>query len=177
MQLAQRVMQQLAESHQLARCTDHWHKNAQRPHARIRAQHGAQLRHQQWRVVETETNAAPAERGVFLADGEVGQSLVAADIQHPQVDRLAPVRLQHMAINIELFFLGGETIAHHKRDLGAIQPDALGPCIQARRQVGQQAAVDEQCHPFAIGRDGRFVAQVLQASPQGLLRGGQTPVL
>ncbi len=45
------------------------------------AQHGAQLHHQHLGMVQGHADAAPAEEGVGLLDGEVGQVLVAADVQ------------------------------------------------------------------------------------------------
>ena len=133
---------------------DHREHDAQRP-SLGRTDQRAQLLQQHRRPVEAHAYGPPAKRRVLLGlRGEIGQRLVAADIQRAEGHRLALGLLENAAVEIRLRGDVGIGRAHHERDFGAIKPDAVRARRCQMRQVDQQAGIQVQrdAHPVPADR-------------------------
>ena len=87
--------------------------------------HGADLGEEYLRVVEGDANAPPAEKRVLLFDGEIGQRLVAPDVERAHGHGAWIERLHVLAVDGPLFLLRGKPSADRERHLRAEQSDAL----------------------------------------------------
>ena len=84
---------------------------------------------------------------------QVGQYLVAADIQGAEDYRPVFGLIENAPIELGLFDNSGEAVPHHERDLGAKEPDPFGAGRPGLGQVDQQPGIELQ-------RDGdAFVTQ------------------
>ena len=127
--------------------------------AGVGLEHGAGLGQEDLRVVQGDANAAPAEKGIVLGDGEVGQRLVAAHIQgaHGHWTRFECLHVG--SIEAPLLLLGGKAVLGHEGHFGAEQTDALRAPVQGAGDVAGQADVHPQQHPVAVEGDAGQAAQ------------------
>ena len=139
-------------------------------------QHGAQLHHQHFRVIESYPDATPAEEGVGFVDGKIGQILVATDIEGPHHHRQRGKALQLVAIEACLLLLTGELLRHHKGHFGAVKPHATDTLLQRCRSIDGQSGVDHQRHGVAIGRLARQILFMLKQFNQGRFFGDQAAI-
>ena len=140
------------------------HRDHRKHHAQFAAGGGAQQRPhlaaQQSRAVEAEPDRAPAERRIFLLDvAQIGQHLVAADIEGAEGHRLLVGRIEHRAIKRRLLAGARQGRRHHELQFGAEQADAGGPGIDDMRQVDGEAGIDHQRDGAAVLGDAGAVAQ------------------
>ena len=100
------------------------------------AQQRAHLAAQQARPVEAEPDRAPAERRIFLLDvAQIGQHLVAADIERAEGHRLFAGGIEHRAIERKLLAGARQRIRHHELQFGAEQADAGRAGVLDMRQI------------------------------------------
>ena len=135
----------------------------------VRPQHGAQLGVEDLGLVEGDPDPAPAEERVVFLDGEVGQRLVAADVERAHHHRLRGQRGQHVAVVAEQLLLAREGVADHVGELGAVEPDPFGAALEAQLDVGHQSRVDLELHRVAVGGARGQVPQLAQPRGQDLL--------
>eukprot|EP01136_Pigoraptor_vietnamica_P039767 Opistho-1_new@10917 len=152
---------------QLMGAGDHRQQNPQVVQAFTGLEHGAGLHQEDFRVVEGDANAAPAEERVVFLDREVRQRLVATNVQGTHGHWLWVKRGQLLAVDRQLFLFTREALVDHERHFGTVQTDAFGPALLRARDVRQQAGVDPERHAVAIDRDARQIAQRIQ--PEGQL--------
>ena len=94
------------------------------------AQDGPDLRPEQVGPAQRQPDAAPAQEGVgFLADLDIRQALVAADVERADHQRPASERLGDRAIGGELLFFSGRLRAAQEQELGAQHAHALGAVL------------------------------------------------
>ncbi len=96
---------------------------------------GTQLGEEDLGVVQGQAQPPPAQEGVVLPDGQVGQELVAADVQGSDGDRVRREGLEHLAVDPDLLFLAGESVPGEEGELGPVQADPLRPAAQGRLQI------------------------------------------
>jgi hypothetical protein len=119
-------------------------------------------------------HAAPAHRRIFLGHvGQIGQHLVAADIERAEHHRPSGRLIDHPAIEIGLLRDRREGAADHEGQFGAVEADAVGAGRGQLRQIDQQAGIHMQRHGDAVERRRRQVAQrlVMQAPVRSLGQG------
>ncbi len=105
-------------------------------------------------------NRAPSERRILFGDCfEIGQRLVAADIERAEGHRLRSGRVEHGAIERELLFGLGKRSTDHELQFGAEKSDARAGGVFDVRQVDHQAGVDHEIDRLAVLGDARLVAQ------------------
>ena len=75
---------------------------------------------------------------------QIGQYLVAADIEGAEDDRPALRLLEDAAVELGLVVDCRESVPHHQRNLGAKEPDPLGAGARELRQIEQQPGVQQQ---------------------------------
>ena len=130
-----------------------------------------QLRPQHLGVVQQRPQAPHAQRRVGLVGrGEEVQRLVRARVQHPHHDPALGEGLQHLPVGLDLLLLGRRLRAVvEEEELGAEQPDALGPGLDRRRHVRRTADVGQQRHLVPVGggtRTGRGGQRGLALAPR-----------
>ena len=107
------------------------------------------------RAIEADADCPPAHcRIVFCGVRQVGQYLVAADIQGAKDHRTVLGLIEYAPIELGLLVDAGKAVPHHERDLGAKEPDALGPRRLQLRQVDQQPGIQQQLDLDAVESDG-----------------------
>ena len=114
---------------------------------------------QDFRAIQTDAQAALAEKRVFLlGNGQVNQRLVAAHIQRANDQR--PVRSQRLGdgfVGFELLVFVGGGRPLHEQEFRAQQADALAAQTGNLLGFGQAADVADHFHPVAVQGDRRFV--------------------
>ena len=108
------------------------------------AQQGAQLLPQHRRAVEADADRPPPHRRILFGRvGEIGQHLVAADIERAEHDW--PVVDLLVGSLIELGLIGDirKGVPRQQRDLGAEQADAFRAGCRQLRQIEQQAGIEQ----------------------------------
>ena len=116
---------------------------------------------QEGRAVQTDADAAPAERGVLLLEAlHIGQELVAADVEGAEGDRPIARRFENGAVEL---FLRPESWESGSASMNCSsvreEADRLGPRLGQMRHVDKQPGVHVQADRHAIEADGRHVAQ------------------
>ena len=115
------------------------------------AQEGPQLAADQVLVLAVETHGAIAEIGVVLMrQRQVGQGLVAADIEGADDDRPAPGRARRPAVGLVLFVFAGRRFAVEEEKLAAEKSDGFGSLPPGRLQFRRAADVGRDLHPDAV---------------------------
>ncbi len=114
-------------------------------------------------MVEGDANTAPAEKRVVFLDREVGQRLVATDVQAAHGHRQWMEGGQLLAVDRQLFLFTREALVDHERHFGAVQAHPFGATLLRPRHVGQQAGVDPQRHAMPVEGDARQFTQGIQA--------------
>ena len=100
---------------------------------------------QEARTVECKTQRAePHRRILFRRRAQIGDHLVAADIEQAEYDRLAFAEPDGFAIKRDLLLHLGQAARDHELQLRPEQPDALRPRVCKHRQVGDQSGIVEQ---------------------------------
>ncbi len=90
-------------------------------------ENGAELGLEELGMSRAEADAAKAhERVGFLARAEIGDMLVAAEVERANGHGLARGGLDDLAIGGELLLLVGDRRVRQEQILGAVQPDADG---------------------------------------------------
>ena len=103
---------------------------------------------EQRRPVERHADGAPADRRVLLlAHAEVGQHLVAADIERAEHHRPVAGGVEDRLVEAGLLLEPREGRRDHELQLGAEQADAVGARLIEMRQVEQQAGIDVRATP------------------------------
>src|SRR5262245_27538320 len=88
--------------------------------------------------VETDANGAPTHGRVLVRRlMPIWQSLVAANIEGAEDDSPSCCLVENAAIELGLAWHVGEARAHHERDLGAIEADAIGAGFGELAQIDQ----------------------------------------
>ncbi len=109
------------------------------------AQQGAQLLAQHRRAIEADADGAPAHRRIVLGRvRQVGQHLVAADIERAEDDRPALGLFVDAPVKCGLIGDIGKGVARQQRDLGAKQPDPVGAGRAQLGEVEQQAGIEQE---------------------------------
>jgi len=119
----------------------------------------AKLLAQDRRPVEQDAQGAPTQCRILFAIGaEVGQQLVAADVQraehHGPIARLVVDALVQLGLRPDV----GIGRPRHERNLGAVESDAVGPGLVEMREVDQEAGVEHERDAGAVAGLGRQVA-------------------
>ena len=140
-------------------------------------QHRAHLCEEDLRVCQRDAHTTPAEERILLGDREIRQRLVAADIERAQNHGPRREGLQHTPIVHHLHGLGRKAVAHHERQLGAIQPYARAVFMIGASGLVDQAGIEMQWKGDAIGRLRRQTANTLRLGGQFPFLLGQTLVL
>ena len=109
---------------------DHGQHDAQIIQPLTGLNHGAHLHHENFRVVQGDTNTAPAQEGVFIFNREIAQGFIAADIQGAHGHRMRSKCRQLLAVNHPLLFFRRETVADHKRNFRPVQAHPFGTPLQ-----------------------------------------------
>jgi hypothetical protein len=108
---------------------------------------------------ERQPHAADAEeRPLLRRQVDVGHLFVAADVERAHHERQAVQRPHHLAQRRQLLLLVGRVVAPEEQELGAQQPDALGPGLDGQRGLGRGADVGHHLDPVAVGGHGGLVA-------------------
>ncbi|MNZ88579.1 hypothetical protein D3C78_1074740 [compost metagenome] len=128
-------------------------------------------------MVEGDANAAPAEEGVLFLDREVGQRLVAADIQGAHGHRQRVEGGELLAVDRQLLLFAGEAVVDHERHFRAVQTDPFGTALLGAGDIRQQAGVDPQRHTVAVQRLAGKFAQSCEALAQLLFFGDHVAIL
>ena len=126
------------------------------------AQQSAQLLAQHRRAIEPDADGAPAHRRIVLGRvRQIGQHLVAADIERAEHDR-PPLGL-FVGAPVEGGLIGdiGKGVAGQQRDLGAEQTDPLGAGRAQLREVEQQPGIEQELDLDPVAGDRRGVSQGL----------------
>ena len=110
--------------------TDHRQQDTEVAGGSIGTQHRAHLHQENFRLVERQADAAPAQAGILFTDRHIGQLFVCPHIQRSQRYRLVVEQLQHALILRHLLLFRREAILQHKRDFGAVEADAIHPAAQ-----------------------------------------------
>ena len=148
--LAPGAVDQVQRLFQLLRAGNHRQQDAQVVQTLAGLEHGAGLHQEDFRVIEGHANTAPTQERVLFLDREVGQRLVAADIQGAHGHRQRVEGLQLLAIGGQLLLLAGKALVDHERHFGTVQADALGAALLGTCNIGEQAGVDPQRHTVAV---------------------------
>ena len=129
------------------------------------AQQRPQLLAQHCRAIEADANGAPAHRRIVLGRvRQIGENLVAADIERAEHDR--PTLGLFIGTPVERGLIGdvGKGVARQERDLGAEQPDPLGTGRAQLREIEQQPGIQQKLDFDPVAGDRRDVAQGLVVS-------------
>ena len=175
-QVAHLLVDDLARLRDLREHRDHRQHDAKLAPAGS-LQQRADLGAQQSRAVEGEADGAPAERRIFLMRDvlEIGQHLVAADVDGAEGDRLVARDVEHVAVEPLLRLGAREGGGDHELQLGAEQADAGRARFGELRQVDRQAGIHHQVDLDAVLALGRLLAQFpvefLPARPEAHLLG------
>src|SRR5207248_2940982 len=106
---------------------------------------------QHGRTVEPDADRAPAHRRVlFRGMREVGEHLVATDIERAEYDRAAVGLLISAAVKLGLVRDIRKRMPRQQRDLGAKQPNALSTCCLQLGQIEQESRIEQQTHGNTI---------------------------
>ena len=81
-------------------------------------------------MVEADADAAPAEERVGLLDGEVGQGLVAADVEGAHGHRPRGEHLDLLPVDFALLVFRGKAFLHEEGNFGAVQADPFGAPVE-----------------------------------------------
>ena len=109
---------------------DHGQHDAQVVQAQAGLEHGPGLDQEDFRVIQGNANATPAKEGVVFLDREIGQRLVAANIERAHGNRQRVKGFQLLAIDRLLLLFAGEAILDHERHFSAIKANTFGAAIQ-----------------------------------------------
>ena len=124
------------------------------------AQHGADLRAQQRRAVETHAHRPPTHgRVLLLRLAQVVQHLVAADIERAEDHRPVARAADDGAVGFDLPLQLGQRARQHEEQLGAEQPDPVGARVAQMRHVDEQAGVHVQLDARLVLGDGGHVLE------------------
>ena len=138
-------------------------------------QQGAHLDAEQLRPIHRHADGTPAHgRIFFLGLTQIGQHLVAADVEGAEDHRPAGCFLDHSAVEIGLFVEPRKGIRQHELQFRAVEPDAVGAAFGEMRHVDQEAGIHLQRNAHAILGDGWAVAERLIAP---LLAGAETDLV
>ena len=142
--LAARPVDRLPRRLELVDLPDHGEHDAQIVQPDVRPQHRPKLRQEDVGPIQGEADAAPSQKRILFRDGEIGQRLVAPDVERAHGHRLGCERLEHLAIDLVLLVLHRKGLARHERKLGAIEPDLVDAEVRGDVDVGQQSDVQPQ---------------------------------
>jgi len=92
---------------------------------------------------------------------QVGQHLVAADVEGAEHHRLAVGLVQHRLVGLRLPVHARQAVREHEHELGAEKSNAVAAGFLDMRHVRQQAGVDLQRDLLAVPGGGGQVAQGL----------------
>ena len=116
-----------------------------------RPQNGAELLTQQLGAIEAQANAPLAQEGVrFGGHFNVGQWLVAANVERSHDNGLPLHRLGNRFVNRELLFFGGGFGAVQEEKFGAEQTHPFGSRLHRFFSLGQAAHVGHNFDAVAI---------------------------
>ena len=151
----------------LLQARDHGHHHAQVPERRG-AHEGAHLRSHQRLELMVHPHGAEAEVGVLLVrHAQVGNGLVAADIERADDHRSAGRGNERAAVFLELLLFARRVITVQEEHLGPEQADAVGPFRDCRDGLVARCDVGADLHRLAIpclGAGGSRVSQLVPAS-------------
>jgi hypothetical protein len=102
-------------------------------------------------MIEGDADAAPAEKGIGLVHREIGQRLVAADVQGADGHRTRREEFQHMTVIGHLRTLARKAVAHDERQFSAVKPDPGRLFDAERTALRHQTRVQIERHQIAIG--------------------------
>ncbi len=118
-------------------------------------------------MIQRHPNAAPAKKRVGFFDREVGQCLVTTNIEGAHGDWAGGKHLQLLAVNLLLFALTREAVAHHEGHFGTVQTHAFGSAFETSQGIGQQPGVYPQWNTVAVECFGWFIPQHFKIGLQG----------
>src|SRR5207302_10736822 len=125
-----------------------------------RAQDGAQLRLEDFRMLEAKADGAPTQKRIkFVADIDSAGDLVAAKIECSNDERMGPDGFGDAPIRLILLLLARQGIAIEIKKFGAIQPDSLGAVSRDAVNIVGQLNVRRQDNVIAIQGRGRPLTQ------------------
>ena len=137
------------------------------------AQRRPQLREQELRMPQAQTDASDAEEGVLLrGEREVGELLVGAHVERAQGEGAAVELLSGRPVGALLLVLVRQVVGLEEEELGAQQPHAVGAGGERRGDVGGRGHVGRHVHGDAVARGGGLprplVGLGLRARPSSL---------
>src|SRR5262249_52779343 len=144
---------------ELVHDSDHWKHQPQATPAG-RAQQRTYLAAQEARPVESEPDRTPAQRWIFLIYiAQIGQDLVAADIEGAEGHRLFSGGIEHCAIERALFAGAWQRRRDHELQFGAEQTDSSRAGVLDMRKVDGQPGIDHQLDFLTVLGDAWPVTQ------------------
>ena len=115
----------------------------------------AELRLEEIGTTEQQPRAAHAEEGVgLLRQSEMGDLLVAPDVESAHDERPVAERVEHGGIDLGLLVLRRAQAPLEEQELGAHQADAFGAEIEGKGDLIRRVDVGGDLDPMAVGRDG-----------------------
>ena len=138
------------------------------------------------RAVEPDADRPPAHCRVVLGRlRQIGQHLVAADVERAEEDRTLLRLIEHALVVFGEILDIRESVPHHQRELGAKQANALGAGRRELREIKQQSRVQHQLDRYTVAGDrrdgeqglviGAAAAARLNCGPNRLLYVGAGP--
>ena len=124
-------------------------------------------------MIEGHADTPPAQKRVGFLDREIGERLVATDIQGAHGHGGRVQGLQLFPIQLALLLLAGKPVTQQKTDFGAIQPDTLRTKLAGALHIGGNPRVDPQRHSVAVRGGRRLLGQRRQLLKERLILGQQ----
>ena len=125
------------------------------------------------RIVEGTNRSASR---IVLGRAEIGEGLVAADVEGANGDRFAFEAFDDLAVQLVLILAVGEVAAGHVGKLGPIEPDPLGAVAQGDFDVADQADVGTQVDALVVVGRGRNIAKNFQSAQFAAAVGCQSAI-
>ena len=117
------------------------------------------LGHEELGVLEEDAGRPPSHERVGLAaPAEVGDGLVAAQVERADRDRLVGRVEDDLAIVLVLLLLAGHVVVGEEEVLGPEQPDARGADLLGGLGIGEVVDVRQQLDPRPVGAERGLVA-------------------
>ena len=114
-------------------------------------------------VVEGNPDRTPAHEGVvFLGRAEIGEGLVAADVEGADGHRVVGEILDYLAVELILVVAVGKAAPGHVGEFGAVQADSFGPVAQGDVDVADQTDIGAQGDLLPVAGNGRQVAEFVK---------------
>ena len=110
----------------------------------------------------------PKRRVLLLVRAEIGQHLVAADIERAEGHRPLAGGIEDGFVDARLLLEPREGRGDHELQLGAEEADAIGARLVEMRQIEHETGIDVERDPLAVERHRRHAAQggVLRLTPR-----------